>query len=54
MMRNININGKNNDYNYQNNTRKVVNNLNLNEPKYYKTLKYHADTISQMVFNPNK
>lgn len=25
-----------------------------NEPQLYKTLKYHADTISQIVFNPNK
>jgi len=26
----------------------------LNQPIYEKTLKCHSDTISQVVFNPNK
>lgn len=29
-------------------------NSNQNEPYYEKTLRYHSDTVSQVVFNPNK
>jgi hypothetical protein len=56
MMKNLNSNiYKNNNINEVNAIKQCkVNEINTNEPKHYKTLKYHADTISQIVFNPNK
>ena len=40
------VSTKNNDGDYSNEIG--------DEPKHYKSLKYHSDTISQLVFNPNK
>jgi hypothetical protein len=40
-------------YNENNYTEEEVENL-QNEPYYDRTLKYHSDTVSQIVFNPNK
>jgi len=51
---NLNINKYNNINEENGKTRFEVNEIYPDEPKHYKSLKYHSDTISQIIFNTNK